>query len=69
VFDASGKEQVGGETFVDAQHKSTIRPGYVEWQAIYDDHGNWTERRRLYAPAEGSLKIMTRPVRQNITYR
>jgi hypothetical protein len=69
VIDASGKEQVGGETFVDAQHKSTIRPGYVEWEIIYDDHGNWTERRRWFSPADGSPRIMTRLIRQSITYR
>ena len=69
VIDASGKERVGGETFVDAQHKSSTRPGSVEWEVIYDDHGNWTERRRWFTPADESPKIMTRLVRQTITYR
>jgi hypothetical protein len=69
VIDALGKERVGGETFVDAQHKSSTRPGSVEWEVIYDDHGNWTERRRWFTPADESPKIMTRLVRQTITYR
>jgi hypothetical protein len=69
VIDASGKERVGGETFVDAQHKSSTRPGSIEWEVIYDDHGNWTERRRWFTPADETPKIMTRLVRQTITYR
>ncbi len=69
VIDSSGKEIAGGETFVDAQHKSTTRLGNVEWEVIYDDHGNWTERRRWFTPADGSAKIMTRLIRQKITYR
>jgi hypothetical protein len=69
VIDALGKERLGGETFVDAQHKSSTRPGGVEWEVIYDDHGNWTERRRWFTPADESPKIMTRLVRQTITYR
>lgn len=70
VLDASGREQIGGETFVDPQsHKATTRPGNVEWEIIYDNHGNWTERRRWFTPADGSPRIMTRLVRQSITYR
>jgi hypothetical protein len=69
AIDSSGKELVGGEIFVDAQYKSTIRPGDVEWEIIYDDHGNWTERRRWFTPADGSSKIMTRLIRQSIAYR
>jgi hypothetical protein len=70
VLDASGKEQTGGETFADPQsQKPSTRPGNVEWEIIYDDHGNWTERRRWFTPADGSPRIMTRVIRQNITYR
>ncbi len=70
VLDASGKEQTGGETFVDPEsHKPSTRPGSVEWEVIYDDCGNWTERRRWFTPADGSPRIMTRVIRQNITYR
>jgi hypothetical protein len=69
VLDASGKEQTGSEIFVDAQHKSSIRAGNVEWEIIYDDHGNWTERRRWFTPADGTPRIMTRVIRQTITYR
>jgi len=70
VLDASGKELTGGEMFVDPEsHKASTRTGNVEWEAIYDDHGNWTERRRWFTPADGSPRIMTRIVRQTITYR
>lgn len=70
VLDASGKEQTGGETFVDPEsHKAITRPGNVEWEVVYDDHGNWTERRRWFTPADGTPRIMTRTVRQTITYR
>ena len=69
VVDPSGKDVVGGETFIDSQYKSSTRPGSVEWEVIYDEYGNWTERRRWFTPADGSPRIMTRTIRQNITYR
>jgi|SRR5450631_2369798 hypothetical protein len=70
VLDASGKEQTGGEMFHDPQsHKPSTRPGNVEWEVTYDDHGNWTERRRWFTPADGSPRIMRRVIRQNISYR
>ncbi len=70
VLDPVGKERTGAESFVDPQsHKPSTRPGNVEWEVIYDDHGNWTERRRWFTPADGSPRIMTRMIRQKITYR
>jgi hypothetical protein len=70
VLGDSGKEQMGDEIFHDPQSsKLTTRPGQVEWEVVYDDHGNWTERRRWFTPADGSPRIMTRAIRQNITYR
>jgi hypothetical protein len=69
IFDSSGKEMTGSETFFDAKHVSTTRSGTVEWEVIYDDLGNWTERRRWFTPADGSPRIMTRLVLQTITYR
>jgi hypothetical protein len=69
IFDSSGKEMSGSETFVDAKYVSSTRPGSVEWEVIYDDHGNWTERRRWFTPADGSPRIMTRLIRQTLTYR
>jgi hypothetical protein len=70
VLDASGKEVTGSESFADPNtHKAISRPGSVEWEVIYDDHGNWTERRRWFTPADGSPRIMTRLICQNITYR
>jgi len=68
--DASGNEQKGSELLTDPQsHKVTTRPGKVEWEIIYDDQGNWTDRRRWFTPDDGSARIMTRSVRQQITYR
>lgn len=70
VIDASGKEQTGGETLVDPRsHKLSDRPGSVEWEVIYDDQGNWTERRHWFTPADGSPRIITRIIQQKITYR
>jgi hypothetical protein len=70
VLDASGKELIGEDMFVDPQsHRATARPGNVEWEVIYDDFGNWTERRRWFTPADGGPRVMTRLVRQTIAYR
>ncbi len=70
ALDASGKELPSGESFFDsASHKVSKRPGKVEWEVIYDERGNWTERRRWFTPADRSSRIMTRLVRQTITYR
>ena len=69
ILDASRQGRTGQETFVDASHKASTRPGNVEWEIVYDDHGNWTERRRWFTPADGTPRIMTRLVRQTITYR
>jgi hypothetical protein len=69
ILDASGNEKVGSEGFIDSTRKITDRLGDVEWEVLYDDHGNWTERRRWFIPADGSPRIMTRIVKQTITYR
>ena len=70
VLDPSGQEQMGSELFVDpVSHKASARPGNVEWEVIYDDHGNWTERRRWFTPADGRPRIMVLVIRQQITYR
>jgi hypothetical protein len=69
VIDNSGKEGIGSEIFVDSNWHSSTRAGEVEWEVIYDDHGNWTERRRWFKPADGSPRIMTRLIKQSIIYR
>jgi hypothetical protein len=69
VLDSSGKEKVGSEMFIDSNRHSTIRAGYLEWEVLYDEHRNWTERRRWFAPADGSPRMMTRIWKQAITYR
>jgi hypothetical protein len=70
LVDASGKEQTGGAMVIDSRsHKASTSPGKVEWEIVHDDHSNWTERRRWFTPADGSARVMTRVIRQNITYR
>lgn len=70
ILDDLGKERHGGDTAGDvASHKATIRRGRIEWEVIYDSHGNWTERRLWSIPDDGSPRVMTRLVRQAITYR
>jgi hypothetical protein len=67
--DASGKEQTSSETFFDQSNKLSTRAGNTEWEIVYDDHGNWTERRRWFTPADGGPRIMKRVIHQDITYR
>lgn len=69
IVDPSGKEKVGSEMFIDPTGKMTSPAGNIEWEVLYDDHGNWTERRRWFMPADGGPRIMTRIIKQSITYR
>lgn len=70
ILEKSGKERQGGESAGDvASDKASTRRGKNEWEVIYDRHGNWTERRRWFTPADGSSRIMITFVRQTITYR
>jgi hypothetical protein len=45
------------------------RAGRVVWDVVYDDRGNWTERRRMFTPAAGGPPVVTRIVKQQIRYR
>jgi hypothetical protein len=69
VLDPSGTKKIGSELFVDENWHSSARSGEVEWEIIYDDHGNWTERRRWFIPADGKPRFLTRVVKQTIVYR
>ena len=70
ILEKSGKERQGGESAGDVvSDKASTRRGKNEWEVIYDRHGNWTERRRWFTPADGSSRIMITLVRQTITYR
>jgi hypothetical protein len=70
IFDGKGKEKTGSEIFIDSKtHESSERPGSIAWEVIYDEHGNWTERRRWFKPAGGSDRILVRVIRQTIKYR
>lgn len=69
ILDQSGKEVPGTDIDDASARTSAARSGTVEWEIVYDNRGNWTERRRWFTPADGSPRIMTRLVRQTITYR
>jgi len=69
-FDAAGKGATGSE-FVLNPDTNTMeaRSGSVVWEVTYDDHGNWTERKRWFTPADGSPRMLVQHVTQSITYR
>jgi hypothetical protein len=66
VVSPSDKKRAVGDS---QSHKLSKGRGGVEWEVIYDDRGNWTERRHWFIPTDGSPRIMTRLVKQNISYR
>lgn len=69
VLDATGKESKASEgIWVDPKTHTTHSGRYV-LEATYDDHGNWTELRSWFAPADGGGRILTRSIKQTITYR
>lgn len=43
--------------------------GKTEWEVSYDDHGNWTERRKWLTPADGSARKLLQTIRRTIRYR
>jgi len=43
--------------------------GEFALDATYDDHGNWTELRSWFTPADGGNRILTRSIKQTISYR
>jgi hypothetical protein len=68
AFDATGKQPQGSEeTWRDPKTHKTHSGKYVS-DAIYDDHGNWTELRSWFVPADGGDRILTRSSKQTITY-
>ena len=44
-------------------------PGTYAVEATYDDHGNWTALQSWFTPADGGERILTRSIKQTITYR
>jgi hypothetical protein len=70
VFDSNGKEKPPSTAVANLKTKHVEeRGGKSEWEVVYDEHGNWTERRLWFTPADGTPRIMTQLVRQEITYR
>lgn len=69
-FNSEGTEQPGSELFPNQKTQSPeSRPGKTEWEVSYDDHGNWTERRKWFTPADGSVRMLLQTIRQTIRYR
>jgi hypothetical protein len=69
-LDPNGKVITQSQSiFNPRSRKLEARRGSVSLEINYDDHGNWTERKRWFTPADGSSKILMRVVQQTITYR
>jgi hypothetical protein len=69
-FDADGNEYQTSDSLPDPKtHTLKKRDGRSEWAIVYDEQGNWTERRRWFTPADGSSRVMTQMVRQMVRYR
>jgi len=69
-FDGLGKEGTGSDSVLNPMTgKMEEQKGSVTWEVVYDDHGNWTERKRWFAPADSGPRILVQMVQQSITYR
>jgi hypothetical protein len=69
VLDATGKQTKASEgTWVDPRTHATHSGAYAT-EATYDDHGNWTEFRWWFIPSDGGDRVLTRWIKQTITYR
>lgn len=69
TLDAAGKQLKASEgIWVDPKTHKT-HPGTYTSEAKYDDHGNWTQLRSWFAPADGGDRILLRSITQTITYR
>jgi hypothetical protein len=43
--------------------------GKCAWEVDYDSHGNWTERRLWFSPADGTPKLLLKKYQRTLTYR
>lgn len=69
VLDADGKPQDSNQdVWLDPKTHKTYSGTYTT-DAIYDDHGNWTVLHSWFTPVDGSERILTRSIKQTITYR
>ena len=69
ILDATGKQAKGTEgVWLDPKTHKT-HAGEFALDATYDDHGNWTELRSWFTPADGGNRILTRSIKQTISYR
>jgi hypothetical protein len=70
VFDGTGKEKPPSTTVANLKTKQLEqRSGRSEWEVVYDERGNWTERRLWFTPSDGGARVLQQLVRQIITYR
>jgi hypothetical protein len=70
VFDGTGKEKPPSTAVANLKTKQLEnRSGSSEWAVVYDERGNWTERRLWFTPADGGSPVLKQFVRQIITYR
>lgn len=69
-LDPKGMPTTGSEFLIDDKTgKPGERKGDISWEVTRDGHGNWTERRAWFMPADGSPKFLVRVLRQKIEYR
>jgi hypothetical protein len=69
-LDEKGNATTGSEFLIDDKTgKPSERKGEISWEVMRDNHGNWTERKAWFVPADGSPKVLVRVLRQKIEYR
>ena len=69
TFDAAGRPAKGTEgIWVDPSTRERHSGAYSSI-AAYDDHGNWTELQSWFTRTDGGKRILTRSIKQTITYR
>jgi hypothetical protein len=69
VLDADGNEVKSTKgIWVDPKTRKE-HSGTFTVEATYDDHGNWTTLQSWFTPDDGGDRILTRSIKQTITYR
>jgi hypothetical protein len=69
AFDGTGNQMKDSEgIWVDPKTHKTHSGRYVV-DVTFDDRGNWTALQSWFSPADGGDRILTRSIKQTITYR
>ena len=69
VLDADGNEVKSTKgIWVDPKTRKE-HSGTFTVEATYDDHGNWTTLQSWFTPDDGGDRILTKSIKQTITYR